>query len=362
MAVCENCSYIFKKVALRLSKWYNISMKAWKIINQGEAILDELPSQKVAEGQVKVKLTRSALSWIDIAKYDGKVDPSNVIIGSQGVGMVTEVHESVTNFERGDRVFLGSYNTCDVCPSCKSNKVDECSKLERYGIDSDGYLRDFAVVNADVIYKLPERIVDDEAILIQRITMASNIISKLSLQKGEHIVIVGADVLGLILAQVAIYHQAVPIIIDSHKSNLQIAESLGAYYFINSVEEDVNKKVKTITGGRMAETVCHIVGNHGVLARSLEYCADNGRVVVAGCDINSSELNSAFKTVLKKQLTVTGVNNGAKSITGAINMLVNNAVKVSPLVTKCIEFNEVADTIKECSEDPQRYLKVVVKI
>lgn len=343
-------------------KWYNRDMKAWKIINQNEAVMQELPSQKVGEGQVKVKLTRSSIVWSDIAKYDGKIDPSDIIIGTQGVGMVTEVHESVTSVVRGDRVFLGAYKTCGTCNACKSHKNNECEKIVRMGLDADGYMCDFAVVNAELLHKLPERIVDDEAILLQQITTASNIISNLSLQKGEHIVIVGANVLGIILAQVAIYQQAVPIIVDPRKDNLAIAEQLGIYYCIHSVEQDVIKKVKSLTGGRMSETVCHITGTHGSLKMSLELCANNGRAVIAGCGDFTGEFNSSFSSIYKKQLTVRGVNNGAKSITSAINMLVNNAVKVAPLVTKSIELKEVGDIIKDSSEHPDKYLKVVVKI
>lgn len=339
-------------------------MKVWKVYSKEDIRLEELPSQAVEEGCVKIKMTTVPISQSDIMYYSGERGfKEPIIIGRSGVGMVTEVADDVTNVVRGDRVFVESYDTCGVCASCKAGRVNDCEKLGMYGIDRDGFMRDFVVVPAAGIDKLPERIRDEDAIMLQHISAASNIVSKLSLQKGEHLVIVGANVLGIVLAQVAMYHQAVPILVDTRKENLEVASSLGIYYCINSVEDDVKKKILLLTGGRMSETLCYVTASTGSLSRSLELCAKSGRVAITGYETNQDDdFVSSFKAVLHNQLTVHGINNVAKNIATAINLLANGAVNVAPLITKTASFESVAGEIAQMANFPDKYIRIVIKI
>ena len=336
-------------------------MKAWRIFEPGKLGLAELPS-RAAEGRfVKVKIAYSALSETDRLIYAGKLSPGSfpLTLGRQAVGMVSETGLDVTNVVRGDRVVIDPYIYCGVCAPCKEGRGADCADLKMYGVQEDGFLSDFALVNADHLFKLPDRVKDTDAIFAGHIAAASNIASKLSLQKGEHLVIVGASVIGIILAQAALYYQAVPILVDTRQDRLDIAESLGVYYCVNSVNEDVQKKVFALTGGNMAETLCYIDGS---LARSLEFAAPNGRVAIFGWRGTKTELSAAFSPIFSKQLSVFGICNGAKLIPSAINMLANKAVTVAPMISKEADFLSVGELIAQQAEHPSLYIKALVKM
>ncbi len=83
------------------------------------------------------------------------------------------------------------------------------------------------------MYSIPDRLKDEEAVFTEHTAMAINVISKLKIDKGEHLVIVGATSIGIILAQVAMYHQAVPIVVDMRDELLESARRAGVYYTIN---------------------------------------------------------------------------------------------------------------------------------
>lgn len=339
-------------------------MKAWRIYDKGVLKCDEMDSQPAGEGCVKLKMLKTAISITDTMLYDGRLNlkTSPMIIGRQGIGMVTEVGKDVTKFQRGNRVVVNPYKSCSVCNNCKTGKSSDCEKLVTYGVEDDGFMRDFAVLSADDVYSLPDRIRDSDAVFLEHIAMAINTVSKLNVEKGEHIVIVGANVVGLIMAQVAIYYQAVPILVDTRQDRLELAESMGVYYTINSVDIDPYKKIFTLTGGKMAEAVAFITTSKMSLVRSLDYAAKCGRVAIVGWVDSKGDLNACLSSVFTHQLTLMGINNGAKYLPSAINMLANKTVDVSRLISKEIDFADVHKYVEEQSAMPNRFMKVVVSL
>lgn len=339
-------------------------MKAWRIHEAQKLTLDDLPIQNVGEGCVKIKLLAGGISQTDVMMYTGSILPpaSPLIIGRQCVGLVTEVGENVSGLTRGDRVAADPFVCCKNCPPCKAGHSDECEKMICYGVDDNGFMSDFSVLPANMLYVLPERIKDNDAVFLEHIALSINALSKLNLEKGEHIVIVGAGATGIILAQVALYYQAVPILVDTDGDLLQLASELGVYYTVNSVESDPMKKIFSITGGKMAETVAFITTAHMSLGRSLEYATHGGRVALVGCSEITGDLSGSFTTVLDRQLKVLGVNNGARFFPAAINLLATHTVDVGRLINSEVKFDNVAESVRAHAENPERFIKAVVKL
>ena len=338
-------------------------MKAWRLHAKEELTLDELPVQTVGENCVKFKTLAAGLSLTDLLMYEGKVPFGSEphIIGRQCVGLVTEVGSLVSGFARGDRVAVDPFVPCKNCPPCKANRHDECEKMTCRGVDDDGLMSDFNVVSASMLHKIPERIKDSDAVLIEYVALGINTVNKLKLDKGEYIVIVGANAIGLCLAQVALYSQAVPILVDMDAERLALAKELGVYYTINSVESDPVKKIFALTGGRMAETVAFINSSQMAFGRCLDYAAVGGRVAIVGWASAADELSGNFGGVLRRQLKVVGVNNGAKLFPSAINLLATRTVDVSRLISAEVKFSEIQEFVSEHAKEVNRYLKVVVK-
>lgn len=338
-------------------------MKAWRLHDKEKLTLDELPVQNVGPDCVKLKTLACGISITDVLMYEGKMPLSSspLIMGRQCVGLVVETGENVTGLSRGNRVAADPFVCCKTCAPCKSGKCDECEKMLCYGVNDNGFMSDFSVVPANMLYVLPDRVQDSDAVFIEHIALSINTVSKLGLDKGEHIVIVGANALGIILAQVAIYYQAVPILVDTDAEMLSLAESLGVYYTVNSVEADPMKKIFSLTGGKMAETVAFITTSHMAFGRSLEYATNGGRVALVGCSDIADELSGSFASILNKQLKVVGVNNGARMFPAAINLLATRTVDVSKLVSCEIKFTDVEKCVREHVENRDRFIKAVVK-
>jgi threonine dehydrogenase-like Zn-dependent dehydrogenase len=181
------------------------------------------------------------------------------------------------------------------------------------------------------------------------------------MQKGDHIVIVGASIVGLLLAQLAMYYQAVPILVDGRQSHLDIASKLGIYYTVDYVNSDPYKKIVSITGGRLSENVV-LIGAGGIsLSNSLKFVSYGGSLVIADVDNYYDNDFSAVPTIASKQLSLHGISNGLKHFMPSINLLAQKTVSVSQFVSKEIEFSQVEQFLQQIAESPFEHIKVIVK-
>jgi len=342
-------------------------MKSWQVISPNTIELTERESVTPEFHEVKVKITRAALSVSDTLVYDGKIKNAGypVTIGRQAVGIVAETGEDVKFAVRGNRVVLDPYLVRKECSGCQ-NDCDNCDTLRVAGVSAEGFLSDFVTVSQDAVKKLPENISDSDALFVEQTAIVSKVMHKLNLKKGDHVVIAGASVIGLIAAQSAIWHQLVPIVVDSRAENLKLAEKLGVYYCIDSSQITVNTRIKTLTGGRMADALIYcasaIVGMSHNLQSFLDCVTTGGKIILAGFCGTNPNIKVDLAIAFERQLTISSVNNGADYLTEAINMLANKSITVNSLVTKEVDFDSVGKVIHEMASESERYFKVAVNL
>ncbi|MBE5733154.1 MAG: hypothetical protein E7353_09045 [Clostridiales bacterium] len=336
-------------------------MKVWKITNAGSVDFKDLGPSQVKENCVKVKMLSASLSMSDKMAFEGNLAGVTypIVPGRCGAGMVSEVDSSVKNFKRGDRVYLSSRVACNECYFCRMGRRSECAHLQTYGKDIDGVLSDFAIVPVETMYNLPDRVSDKEAVFIEHIAIAINTINTLNVEKGDHFAIVGASALGLILAQVALYYQAVPIVIDDREERLNMARELGIYYTINSAKEDVAKRVFSLTGGKMATRLAYTLDSNALpYAKMLSIVSTYGKAGLVGADVELDKIQIDAKTLVEKTITLYGINQTTDNITSAINMLASKDVKVSDFITD-IPFTAVPEYLDKL-KNGEEFIQLVV--
>lgn len=337
-------------------------MKAYRIHAPHEIRLDEMNALPVGENCVKLKNLMCGISTTDTAVYAGRLSAQFPLIPvRQCVGFVSEVGADVKGLQRGNRVVTFPYACCHSCRACKESRYHDCEKPATFGVKEDGFLSDFSVVSADDVYAIPDWIKDEEAVFIEHIAMAINTLSRLNIEKGEHLVIIGATVVGIILAQVAMYYQAVPIVVDMRDDLLGMAQKAGVYFTVNAVNEDVCKKILSLTGGHMADACAYHVVSGMPVQNVFDYTAVHGRVALVG-KLNESDLNCNLGAFFDKDLSLVTVAHCGRNYPSAINMLANRTVSVDMLYDRIVPFADVPKTFEGLVSDPENVVKVLVKI
>ena len=328
-------------------------MKAWHIENLNRIKLVEsvLPKR---EGEIKLKMSKVAISSTDFAYFAaGEEDEhgkSVVVPGHSAVAYVSS-EDSAAGLKLGARVVVSPFVRYEE---------HGVAKVKVLGVDTDGLLVDFASVPEENVYALPDGVPDDEAIFAEYIALGNNVLNSMEAGKGDFVVIVGASTLGLVLSQLALYYQMIPILVDLDAEKLALAASWGVYYLLNPTYDNLERRVEEITGGRMAEASVY-VGDGVPFDCAFRLVKDKGEVVVSGYSVRAGH-NADVADILAKQLRVIGVADGYGEMSSAINLLANRIVKTEGLIGARIGFDEVPEMVEQCAEYPYQYNKILITV
>lgn len=324
-------------------------MKAWHIENFNGIKLEE-GTLTPQEGEVKVKVSKVALSSMDISGFSSR-DNNGVLVPAHSAIAYVCADDDELGFKLGSRVV--------VSPYIKTVEHGE-TIVKTMGVDMDGLLRDFVCVPTENVFPLPDGIADDAAVFAEYIAMGNKVFSALPCNEGDYVVVVGAGTLGLVLCQMAMYYQMVPVLVDLDSEKLDLAKKWDVYYTLNPTFDNLERKVEEITGGRMCEAA--VFTSEGVdLNTALRLVKNGSEVVIAGYT-SYSKHNIDIETVLKKQLVLKGVSDGAGEMPSAINLLANNIVHTDGIITERAYFDDVPKIIEECIKYPYKYNTVLFTI
>lgn len=329
-----------------MKAWQNKGLKSLELIsNTGDNpnYSPVLPD----EDYIKVKVARASLSASDIGVYKGAYGVSNIIPCRSAVALVSE--SEFESFKIGQRLFLSPYHNSAGGNTYKTR-----------GENCDGYLGDFVYVPISDIYTLPEGVKDEDVIFIEDIALAINALERIDLKKGEYILLYGASYINVIIAELAMYYQAIPIIVDKEQDLLDKAEENGIYYTINVTEENVEQKIIELTAGKLAD---HLIFDTDCFTHIDEYTSlikSNGCVCLAGFNKHPESIMCNLQKIIARELTIYSVNDGHSEIPSAINMIANKVINTRNMIEKEISFDDVPQELVELSSK-NNYLKLIVK-
>lgn len=320
-------------------------MKGWKLSEKKS--LAEKTFEPVGE-TTKIRITKALITLSDVLRYNAELESNNVCLGSYGIGIVSETTSNMFGLEKGKHVYIEPNRPCEQCYNCKNGEETKCSDLLTAGEDFDGFLADFATADASKLFLLPESVSGKEALFIGHISQALAIIDKLNVQKGEYVAIIGDDNLGIILAELLIYYQSVPILIGAHDESLEIAKNSGVYYTLGP-DDNWQKEIGSITGGRMAKNVVYI-SDCGIPAnKAFALASFNAGVAFTGVSFKNNPVSMSL--ALKKQLDVHCINSGFGNTASSINLLANKAIDLSFLKLGNAVYADVPNVFKTLSEE-----------
>ena len=319
-------------------------MKGWKLAEPFSVKETELSEN---DSLIKVKTTKSLVTLNDVLRFSGEIPSLNVVLGSYGIGVVSKTDDDNSSIEKGARVYVESYKPCGKCYNCLSDNADCCSDFLIAGEDYDGFLSDFIKSPADKLFPLPDSVSDDEALFIGHVSLAVSIVDKLGIEKGDYVAIVGSNNYANILAQLVIYYQAVPILLGVNENELSAAKNAGIYYVLGE-EDNWQKEVSTITGGRMAKYVVYFSDDDIPVIKAFGISSYGANVAFTGVSYKNNPIS--FSQAIKKQLNISCINESAGNTETSINLLANKAVNLSVLkVNKC-EYDDIPNVLDKMAK------------
>jgi threonine dehydrogenase-like Zn-dependent dehydrogenase len=279
-------------------------------------------------------------------------------------------HELVGTVERCDSrpelvgtiVIPDVVQGCGVCWWCRRHEDGLCPDLVVLGQTADGGLAQFVRCSADTLVTVPPGLSIDVAAFAEPVAVAVRAIAKAGDIRGTTVAVVGAGVVGNLIAQVARAHGARVVATDTAQWRLELAAASG----INSVPiENSDERLRDITGGRMADVVFECAGRDASFALSVGLARRGGTIILVGIGNTLPPLPWRDVVLKEQRLIGTAAHVWDVDVTTAVELLAGGQVNPAPLISRIVGLDDVAATLEGMTTsahlakvlvDPQRDL------
>ncbi len=340
-------------------------MKAVQLIKIDKDLENmEIPTPAPKLGEVLIKIEAAGICHSDVHYRDGvsSVGRLPISLGHEVAGVIEEVGENVTDFQKGDRVCLNYMITCGKCKYCIQGTEQFCVKGKMIGKDVNGGYAEYIAVPTRGVFKLPESISYEHASVMMCSSATSlHALRKTRFKTGETIAIFGLGGLGisaLQLAKVLGAREIYAVDIDSEK--LVTAEEMGAVP-INAKNNDPVDKIMELTDREGVDVALELIGLSLTMDQGARSLTRFGRLGLVGITANTFDISS-YEAICREKEIIGVSDHLLSEIPFLLNLAQEGKLDLNKVVTRTVPLeaeaiNEVHHQLKEFKADFRTVIK-----
>ncbi|MEE9378869.1 MAG: alcohol dehydrogenase catalytic domain-containing protein [Candidatus Lokiarchaeia archaeon] len=387
-----------KALNVKFEKLANMMQKASLDLDYKHKIyelidLDEIPEVNlINDNWVKIKVKLGGICGtdlntlaLDFSKALIVFSSTPAIFGHEISGTITEIGSNVDNFSVSDRVVVEPILGCEVrevekCTSCKDGNNNLCSNLDK-GIIPPGILTglckdigggwgEFLVAHKTQLYKIPDSVSFEEAVIVEPLATAIHGVFKKLPKENDNCVVIGCGTIGLatIIALKAFSHCKI-IAIAKYPFQSELAKKFGADdVFI--VKKDLHiKKIGKKIGAKIVnpmmedamllengiDVVIDSAGSASSMSNAIRLIKYNGTIIMIGfpafMEIDWSPLIVKEAQIIPSIVYSYDIINGEKQRTFqiALDLIESGKVNFKDFLTHKFPIDDYKDALEVAS-------------
>ncbi len=349
-------------------------MKALVFKGPGSIVWEEVPPpriQRPTDAIVKIETTTICGTDLHILKGDVPAVAAGRILGHEGVGVVTEIGEAVTELAVGDRVIVSCISACGKCGYCLEGMYSHC--LADEGAPGIGWILGHLIDGTQAEYvrvpfaetslhRVPPGIADEEAAMISDILPTGHEIGIRygAVKPGDVVAVIGAGPVGLAaIATAGLYGPSRVIAIDIDANRVEQARRFGASDGVVSSDDDWKEQVIALTDGLGVDVAIEAVGIPATWDMCLEIVRPGGHVANVG--VHGKPVTFPLDTAWIQNLTITTGLVNTDTSRMLIKLLAQGKIDAAGFISHRFELDDIMsayDTFGRAAET--KALKVVM--
>lgn len=338
-------------------------MKAIQISDIKKVELISVGEPLLKENEAEIEVKAMGICGSDVHAYAGHSPNVSypLIIGHEIAGVVTRIVQGAENpqgIQVGDRVVLNPYLYCGSCYPCSKGQTNCCEHLRVLGVQTGGAMSERFTHPVKLMVKLPDELDWETAAVIEPSVIALHAINVLGVKAGEHLAVVGAGCIGMLIGILAKARGGIPIMVDVVEERLALARSFGLTHTVNAASQNAAEYIREITGGRMAECVSEASGSVQGVRSVFDYVAATGRIALSGWP--DREVPLPTTQITRKELKILGARDGVtEEFLDVIRMVCSGEANIRQIVSKVVQLEDIPAEIRDLDEHPGNNLKVI---
>jgi L-iditol 2-dehydrogenase len=247
-----------------------------------------------------------------------------LVLGHEASGVVVELGAEATKHQVAERVCLEPGVPCGRCAECRAGRYNLCPDVAFLATPPiDGAFTEYLCMHEDFVYAVPDALSDDEAALIEPLSVAVWACRKAAVAPGTRVLVSGAGPIGAFAMQVARAAGADHVAIsDVDPDRLAIADKLGADEVIDARSGAPRSK--------SVDVLLECSGVDAALRTGFEALRPAGRVVLVG--MGSDEASVPVAVLQTREVTVTGTFRYANTYPAAIALAASRRVRFEGVI------------------------------
>ena len=315
------------------------TMKAAFVKDSSSVVVEDVEKPILGTGDVLVKMRACGICGSDLEKVFGKYSQPSTRLGHEPSGTIEKVGENVTDFKKGDRVFVHHHVPCYSCHFCLHGNETMCEKYSETNLSPCGLAEEFIVpqwnVNHGGILKIPDSMSFEEAAMIEPLACCIRTWDKFSFQKGDSTAIFGVGATGMMHVMLSIVHEFDKIFcIDVNEFRLEFAKKFNITDAIKSSVPDIKQKILDQTDNRGVDVAIVATGSLQALSSAIDLVRKGGTVVMFGVPSKDAMINLNMSVIYSKEITMISSYAASDSDTNAaLELIQSSKIDVKKLIT-----------------------------
>ena len=342
-------------------------MKALLMEEYKKLIFTDVPDPVISDpDEILVRVKAAAICGSDVHGFDGSTGRRRppIIMGHEAAGEVAAVGKGVKKFKPGDRVTFDSTIYCGDCFFCRNGRVNLCDDRKVIGVSCAEYRRhgafaEYVVVPERICYQLPEGLSWEEAAVTEPAAVASHAFRITPVHLNENVAVVGSGLIGLLLLDVLKASVSGKIIaLDIDPSRREEALKRGVDAVFDPADNDLNKKISDLTGGRGFDRTFEVVGASSPIQTAISITRKGGSLTIVGNISPAIEL--PLQSVVTREISIFGscAISGEYSI--VLDLMGRKKLNAASLISKTAPLNEGQIWFEKLYKREEKLLKVVL--
>lgn len=328
----------------------------------------ETPAPKHGEVLLQVKACGICSSDIDRVFKSGTYH-FPTIPGHEFSGEVVSLGSDVPSSFLGRRAAVFPLLPCFECPSCAIGEYARCDHYNYFGSRCDGGFAEYICVPVWNLVPFSEGLSYAAAAMCEPTAVALHTVTAAKIAVGDTVVVIGCGTIGILAAMWAKLQGAEKVILVGRgKEKVEAAKGMGFQYVLSSLNQDPEKEILNLTGGKGADVALELAGNSSAVGTAISCVKKGGTVVLTGNPSEDITLErSIYWKILRKELTIAGTWNSSYNADKndwkiALKYMEKGLFPVERLITHRFKLNECQDAFTVLRKPGSNAIKVMFEM
>ncbi|HEX5430979.1 MAG TPA: alcohol dehydrogenase catalytic domain-containing protein [Bryobacteraceae bacterium] len=346
------------------------SMRAAVYKGAGLVEVDSVPVPEIGPGEILIRVETCGICHTDLKKiaYDLLAPPR--IYGHETAGVVAAVGAGVTRYRPGDRVIVFHHIPCGQCFYCQRKLYAQCPVYKKVGVTAgyepagggfSQYVRAMDWIVERGVEKIPEGVSFDQACFVEPVNTCIKGVKQIDPQPEDVVVILGQGPIGLIFTMIAARTGARILATDAMPARRALAAKFGALEAYDPLDAQLDKTVRTLTGGRGADVVIVAASARGIVEQAVRCSRPGARILLFAQTSHQERVEVSGAAICMEERTLCGSYSASVDLQAeSAGLVFSGALPVENLISHRYPLGEIHRGIERALHPDEVSLKIVV--